>query len=290
MGRALRSIQAKLGYRVRWARRFGARRRVLNLLRPDDVVIVAFPRSGTNWTSFLVANALADQGGEPPKFIELRRLVPELNGLYFDGKSWDGRDQRGFRRRPGVRFFRCHAPYDPGFPKVVYIVRDPRDVLVSYFHLQRLTGRDRGASIEEIVTATDHWPCSWDAHVRSWAFGGHPNVLVVSYEELHKDAASVLQRILGFAGVERPRAAVEAAVRAASFEQMRRHEETTGAPLKAKRVDKSERMVRRGRLGSWRDELDEETVRAIESAYGETMVAMGYVLSASPRSPELAAP
>jgi estrone sulfotransferase len=290
MVQALRSLQAKLAYRLRWVRRHGARRRALNLLRPDDVVIVAFPRSGTNWTSFLVANALADRDGEPPKLIDLRRLVPELNGMYFDGKSWDGRDQRGFRKQPGVRFFRCHAPYDPGFPKVVYIVRDPRDVLVSYFHLQRLTGRDRGASIEEIVTASDHWPCSWDAHVRGWALGDHDNVLVVSYEELHEDAASVLQRILGFADVERPRAAIEAAVRAASFEQMRRHEETTGVPLKDKRMDKEERMIRRGRLGSWRDELDDETVRAIESAYGETMMALGYVASASPRSPELAAP
>jgi hypothetical protein len=266
------------------------------MLRPDDVVIVTFPRSGTNWTSFLVANALVHGREESPTLADFRRVLPGLNGEYFEGRGWAGwRLRVSYRKLPSPRIFSVHAPYDPSFPKVVYVVRDPRDVLVSNFHFQRLVGRDRGAAINEYVMGTvsgaDQWPCPWDAHVRDWALSGHPNVIVISYEELHEDPARALARILDFAGVDRPQAAVEAAVQAASFERMRAHEETTGLPppIQKMRADEQERFIRRGRRGAWQDELDEECVWAIESAYGETMTAMGYVLSASPRSPELAA-
>ena len=198
------------------------------MLRPDDVLIVTFPRSGTNWTSFLVANALVHGREESPTLADFRRFLPGLNGEYFEGKGWAGwRLRVSYRKLPSPRIFSVHAPYDPSFPKVVYVVRDPRDVLVSDFHFQRLVGRGGGAAIKEhvmgIVSGADQWPCAWDAHVRGWALSGRPNVIVVSYEELHEDPASVLRRILDFAVVERPQAAVEAAVQAASFERMRAH-------------------------------------------------------------------
>lgn len=111
--------------------------------------------------------------------------------------------------------------------KVVYVLRDPRDTLTSWFHyLNRgeyyqnnpQVGDHRCESFTEFVRR----PVSpflmycyslsggfgnvverWASHVRGWlgAADCGRDILVVRYEELHRDYRTVLRRMAGFLGL-----------------------------------------------------------------------------------------
>src|SRR5664279_2390146 len=82
----------------------------------DDAFIVSFPKSGNTWTRFLIANLLHPE--EPANFGNIDRLVPESESLT--------RNELG--RVPRPRIMKSHEYFDARFRKVIYIVRDPRDV------------------------------------------------------------------------------------------------------------------------------------------------------------------
>src|SRR5690606_34698900 len=88
---------------------------------PDDTIIVGYPKSGTTWMRFLVANML-----RPEWEITFRNLQEAVPGIHhpqiFDPEF------------PRPRFIKTHFPSYDEFPRFVYIYRDGRDVRVSHYH------------------------------------------------------------------------------------------------------------------------------------------------------------
>src|SRR5580693_10555254 len=89
---------------------------------PGDVFIVSYPRSGNTWTRFLIGNLIYQD--EPVTFANVESRIPEI---YFNS------DHR-LRRLPRPRILKSHESFQPQYPRVIYIVRDPRDVAVSFYH------------------------------------------------------------------------------------------------------------------------------------------------------------
>src|ERR1700751_2174698 len=86
---------------------------------PDDTFVVSYPRSGNTWTRFLIANLLHPE--EPATFLNIGRLVPDA----------EVQSSRYMRSIPSPRVIKSHTYFDPRYPRVIYIVRDPRDVAPS---------------------------------------------------------------------------------------------------------------------------------------------------------------
>jgi hypothetical protein len=86
----------------------------------DDTFIVSYPRSGNTWTRFLIANLLHPD--QPATFANIERLVPDS----------EAQSSRYFKSIPRPRVIKSHQYFDPRYKKVIYIVRDPRDVALSY--------------------------------------------------------------------------------------------------------------------------------------------------------------
>ena len=84
----------------------------------DDVWIVSYPKSGNTWTRFLIANLTS--GGERVDWTNIDRRVPDI---------YQGRDSL-YQSLPRPRYFKSHEAYRPEYRRVVFIVRDPRDVAV----------------------------------------------------------------------------------------------------------------------------------------------------------------
>src|SRR5713101_9299626 len=111
------------------------------LILPDDVFLVSFPKSGNTWTRFLLANLIYPN--QPATFANIHRLIPDPAGT----------TKRDFDRMPRPRIIKSHECFDPRYPRVVYIVRDPRDVAVSQYHYHRKLQRISDDSpIENFVT------------------------------------------------------------------------------------------------------------------------------------------
>ncbi len=244
-------------------------------VRESDIFVVGYPKSGTTWMEFLLIHALLEK--KHPDRVNFRTqhgYVPDLSGL--------GPADRVFlwpyaaRRDPRVFFTHCPFNRDLANAHILYVLRDPRDVLVSYWYHQRRTATG-GGSLSAFVRAAHFYPCHWDRHVAGWldAAVKLPHFHLVRYEDLRRDTAGVLTQILAFTGAAYSPADVERAVKMASFERMRALEQRYPAP--DSRPDSGIAFVRRGTVGGWKDELSADDLRFILARYGPTMRRVGYL-------------
>lgn len=245
------------------------RRLYLHSTRLSDIFIVSYPRSGTTWFSFILANLFKSNPNE--EIHSPKEYVPDINKAYFSHdtlKPWS--------HMPDPRFFRMHAPYDPALAKIIYILRDPRDVIVSYYHFKCLTDNSFQLSMADFIARDDHWPCRWDEHVAGWVTRRcHPRLLLVRYEAMHKDTVEVLKAVLNFVNLTYAETDIIRAVQASHFDKMW-DLETKYRMMTGSAVMNQERWIRRGKIGGWQDELDRESVQIIESKYGKIMREVGY--------------
>ena len=162
------------------------------------------------------------------------------------------------RERPEVFFIKSHRPVDAADPApALYIARDGRDVLVSRAHW---LGDNRigpycklpfDQQLRRLVTSEN-----WSKHVRAWRTRSAPTEVVL-YEDLLRNSAGTLKRACTRLGVPLP----EPTGQLTSWEQLQQKD-----PV----------MHRRGKAGSWEDEMPPELERDFWRIHGEQMAALGY--------------
>ncbi|HVI07318.1 MAG TPA: sulfotransferase domain-containing protein [Candidatus Binatia bacterium] len=255
---------------------------------PDDVFLVSYPRSGNTWTRFLVGN-LIDQSN-PVTFANVESRIPEI---YFN------RD-RFLRALPRPRMLKSHESFQPHYPRVIYIVRDPRDVAVSYYH-HNVKARNipddypmAGFVPRFIAGEFDRKFGSWRDNVLSWSSlrHGDPNFLLLRYEDMKADTAGELTKIVDFLrrrdfrNLSSGLPSLQLAIERSSPERMREMEKQQAAGwvlTKSTRSDKP--FVRSAIAGGWKSQLPAESAAQIESAWGELMRRLGYEMSAVNAAP-----
>jgi hypothetical protein len=243
---------------------------------PDDVFLVSYFRSGGTWSRFLFGNFIHQH--EAVTFTNMERLLPAIYG-------WPDRQ---LRRLP--RVLKSHECFDPRYPRVIYIVRDPRDVAVSfYFYNLKVRLIPDGYSMDEFVTRfvsakivpyADRVGC-WEDHVLSWIRlrGGKPGFRLVRYEDLLADPARELQTLAPLLGIEATPQRVERAIRLSSASHMQSLEkEQSKHWVTTKDTRQDIPFVREAKSGGWRKKLSTTAVRTIEQAWGTTMKELGYEL------------
>jgi len=163
-------------------------------------------------------------------------------------------------------FFKSHLLPEPRYRRVIYLLRDGRDAMVSFLHFQQaLAGRQY--DFRDFLDDRQVWPCKWHDHVQAWlANPFQADMVLVRYEDLKADPVKELQRVCEFAGLERSIESLELAARSAAFEKMRSKEEKEG-PFSPE-WPKDKFFCRRGVVGSHREEMPREALDAfmVESA------------------------
>ena len=245
-------------------------------IRDSDTFIMSYPKSGGSWFYTLIANGIQQQPGNPLTMYKAAKVIPDINDLNLGHQSLDL-----FNHMDDPRFFFTHTPFTsrlkPLLPKVLYVMRDVRDVLVSYYHWQKMRRPGFDLSLSEMIASDDFGPCRWDEHVKGWLeLNCRIDVHVVRYEDLLTDTAGELGKALEFCGVSRDEKHIQRAVDACQFDRMQKAEERNSDYQKTK-IDKAERFVRKGKAGGWKEELDDQALQILIKRYGETMQRYGYV-------------
>lgn len=240
---------------------------------PDDTFIVSYPRSGNTWTRFLIANL---KHPEPVTFANIEQVIPDSSAL----------SSQAMKRVPRPRLVKSHEYFDPRYNKVIYLVRDPRDVAISLYHFRRkYRSIDDSYPMDRYVAERfikGDLDVSWGEHVGSWLAtrAKHPGFLLVRYEDLRRDPNEQLRRIAAFLGVEATPERVALAVERSDVNRLRtleKAEHEDWISTKGKRADVP--FIGTAKSGSWRQNLPNVAVGLIESAWGDLMKTLGYELS-----------
>lgn len=163
----------------------------------------------------------------------------------------------------------------------IYLVRDPRDVAVSYAnHLQKpidqvidmMCKGDAGVAHNAKRGGLMEVHASWGLHVKSWQTRQFAKV--IRYEDLIEDPDANFKTILEQYGIEYDETKFEHALSASSFSALQKAEDESGFHEKGVRQS---RFFRRGEAGCWRDEMTPDQARRIEREFRKAMLAFGYV-------------
>lgn len=247
---------------------------------PDDTFIVSYPKSGNTWTRFLIGNLVYPDGVD---FATINRLVPDPGDL-------SKRYLKGLR---GPRIIKSHQPFDPRYKKVICVVRDPRDVVLSEYHFDiKRWAIDEEFSIERYVARflageVNHDFGSWGENVGSWVaarknskrFQSGQNFLLVRYEDMVDDPERELARIARFLSIDPTAERLARAVERSSADQMRKLEQLQARQWSATKDTRQDRpFVRAAKAGGWRTGLPTSCIREMELAWGHLMRELGYEL------------
>jgi hypothetical protein len=243
---------------------------------PDDIFLTSYPRSGNTWTRFLVGNLVHTE--EAVTFLNVERLVPDMykHGDYY------------MRHLPRPRILKSHEVFDPRYKKIIYIVRDPRDVAISNYHweMKQRAVKD-GVPIEEFLPdwiGGKVWDRlgNWGDHVTSWLStrGDRPGFVMLRYEDLIEDPARELVKVANLLGIEPSPERLARAADLSSADRMRQLEQTQGKKWVQTRYTRQDKpFVRKAASGGWKAVLSPKSVAAIEAAWGDIMTSIGYPLT-----------
>uniref|UniRef100_A0A8D1U2L1 Sulfotransferase n=1 Tax=Sus scrofa TaxID=9823 RepID=A0A8D1U2L1_PIG len=109
---------------------------------------------------------------------------------------------------------------------IIYIYRNPKDVLISYFHFSNwLLTLEPSHDIEHFMEKFPDgrvFGSLWFDHIRGWYEHRHDfNILFMMYEEMKKDLRSSVLKISSFLEKELSEEDLDAVVKQAAFENMK---------------------------------------------------------------------
>ncbi|WP_180982444.1 sulfotransferase domain-containing protein [Methylocella silvestris] len=232
---------------------------------PEDIFVVGFPKSGNTWFQNLVAGAVfgVDINLSPPGLAH--DLAPDVNHGRF------------YKRYATPMFFKSHDLPLPNFRRVVYLLRDGRDAMVSYRHYREVMDRRAIDLLEFVNRATPLYPCHWSEHVEAWAKNPYgADMIVIKYEDLLRDTVAELRRFCAFAGVSRDDEHLRRVAEASSFDKLREKETKQGFGRDDHAFDRPF-FFRRGEAGSYKDEMSPEALRIFMDQARSTLERYGYL-------------
>lgn len=239
------------------------------LRRDDDIFLVSFPRSGNTWLSFILANIIIEK-------LDLDMEVNHFNIHGFIPDIHQGTDipvDMGFS--PFKRIIKSHAIFQPDYKNVIYILRDPQSVMLSYYRFTTGLGHFEG-TISEFVRDKNLGIDAWVSHLQGWLDGIIPGTRfrIYKYENFIEKPKKSIRELARLIGIRCSDETLQEIVEKTNLKEMQRLETETGS-LALKKHDKDFKFVRQGR-GSERNDLSEDDHVYILQAAGSLMKEFGY--------------
>ncbi|XP_042296132.1 sulfotransferase 2B1-like [Sceloporus undulatus] len=244
-------------------------------LLDEDILLVTYPKSGTVW--MLEILGLIQHSGDPSwvHSTVVWERAPWINtnlGLELALKY------------PPPRLLTTHLPFQispksllHSEAKVIYTLRNPKDVLISYYHFAKLyDGLKDPGTVEEFLEEflSGNVPIgSWFDHVKGWLeMKDRSNFFFITYEELQKDLRGSVEKICHFLGKEINRQQIDAVVENASFQKMKDNKMSNFSNLPDAHFNHKEgKFMRKGICEDWKNHLTVKQSKHFDCVYQEKM-------------------
>lgn len=265
------------------------------------VWLASYPRSGNTWLRFLLSNyffGLGDDWAAHNRIgVDLHSWVSQCrdrNLSELQCAEWM-KDLARHREKAKLSddeiCFKTHFalsdahPYFSSTQAAIYLVRNPRDVLISGINYRRLTSDDDFTEEDYArkfisLGGDENWIGagfgSWEENVQSWMEASDFPVLLVRYEDLKSDTGAGLSRIIRFMGGEVCESRLSTAVESAELEKLRALEEKARTTGNFFPVRKGYRFFNKGQSEQSLDYLGDEIASAFDERFSKSMMAAGY--------------
>ncbi|KAJ8914570.1 hypothetical protein NQ315_010034 [Exocentrus adspersus] len=255
-------------------------------VRSDDVWMVSFARTGSTWCQemiWLIGNNL-DLDTARNTLQQFRAPLLETSAVLFEfadllkEKFTDSLEYISSLASP--RYIKTHLNYHllpTGIrevkPKIIYTIRNPKDVCVSFFYHSRLLHNfnvDFESFCELFLNDAVFGGNIIQHYLEFWNRRHDSNILVLRYEEMLSDTRGTVRKIADF--MEKPISEddISAIEDFLTVKNMRKHKGCNGEPFVEMKngPDYSEKtglhFIRQGKVGDWKSHMSPEMVKRFD--------------------------
>ena len=206
----------------------------------SDVYLISYPKSGTTWLCLIIANILEkiNRGYRRVDLFTVHDYIPDMHA----------NPERILQLQP-PRIIKSHENFDVWyrrihirgqnivFPRVIYLVRDGRDAMTSYYqYVKALQGYN--ATFSNFIYDKKKSGGDWVNHVRKWVVQNKQldrrEFLLLKYEDLQANTLEEIKKVTHFIGIEANDGTLEAAINCARIENIRNLEKKYGGGVRYK--------------------------------------------------------
>ncbi|MCF7800539.1 MAG: glycosyltransferase [Candidatus Marinimicrobia bacterium] len=213
---------------------------------------ISYPKSGRSWIRFI----LFQLGLE-------NKITFQHDSFEFNDGSCPPHNYDISRRLTHYR----------NVEKIVYLERDPRDLIVSLYH--QITGRfddffNYRGSISEFIRDDYFGAKSLKRFRDMWHhLSSELNVLTLSYEECKHDIEGGVRKLLKFYNFSVSDDELRTAIANSTIEKMRKTEQSGKFPHPWLRLRNGAPKVRNGKIGNYRTELKASDIKYLDKIFTE---------------------
>ena len=251
--------------------------------RDADVIIVSPAKAGRTWLCVMINKYLSLKYDVPFSVDDLHRHYSPIPSILYTHWVWAHLRLADFKEWIRGRYIIPRETLQR--KKIILLVRDPRDVMVSaYFHANHRWKDKNRVSIPiaefirhrklGIASLTEGLNIAWRK------LRGHSQHLIVKYEEMKSNPAEELRRILEFIGETVDPALITQAVSFGGFDNMKRMEQNNefdSVKLRARDPnDPQSFKVRKGVVGGYVEHFNENDLIYLDKFLDKLNPHFGY--------------
>ncbi|KAJ3680497.1 hypothetical protein LUZ60_016775 [Juncus effusus] len=268
--------------------------------RPNDVLIASFPKCGTTWLKAILFATVNrnkyDFATHPLLRINPHDCVPLIEHLFPKGNQ----DYSYLESLPSPRILGSHVTYST-LPdaikasrcKIVYICRDPKDVIVSMWHMVKgLRARDQpfpfSQAFELFCNGRSPLGPIWEhmLEYRNESLQCPEKILYLMYENLLENPLEWVKKIADFLGCsfsnkEEMEGVPQKIVELCSFKSLKDLDVNEKTHGDMNSVSMNHIFFRKGVIGDWRNHMSLEMADRVDVITKEKFAGSGLTFTNS---------
>ncbi|XP_038066033.1 sulfotransferase 1A1-like [Patiria miniata] len=260
-------------------------------VRQDDVWVVTYPKAGTTWAQEIMSCVMYDGNLEEinkkPTMFRVLFLELELPERVRQMKNLPSNLQIA-EEMPSPRVLKSHMPgqlLPPQLwekrPRIVYVMRNPKDLVVSYFYFMKMANpspdslsESFGQFFDKMLRGDVSYGPWWDHYLYFWQQRHEPNILLLQYEDMKRDLRGNVEKISQFLGKRLSAETLDAITEHCTFANMKKNPMANLDYMFAQE-EKPVAFMRKGIVGDWKNHFTVAQNEAMDALIKEKLHGTG---------------